>query len=218
MCGTCRAHACGTSSAMGVSRSVQETSGARTADSMRSPGPVLRATPIERMMALAIAGSGPPRTDTRGRDEEATSSHAVLRAPQARHEPQQGAKEAMHKIHWFVAILSEVMATTALKAVGVIHEAVSQPDRHSRYGSAFYFLSLCLETISIGAAYAVWSGLGTVLITLIGAVAYKQVLDVAAVVGIGLIVLGVLVLNVFFQDGGPLRDILRSYARTSGNG
>ncbi len=101
----------------------------------------------------------------------------------------------MHKIHLFVAIVSEVMATTALKSSESFTRPVPSLMVILGYGSAFYFLSLCLETISIGAAYAVWSGLGTVLITLIGAVAYKQVLDPAAIVGIALIVLGVLVLN-----------------------
>lgn len=106
----------------------------------------------------------------------------------------------MHKIHLVLAILSEVIATTALKA----SESFTRPFPSLvvilGYGSAFYFLSLCLESISVGAAYAAWSGLGTVLITLIGAVAYKQVLDVAAVVGIALIVLGVLILNVYSKS------------------
>ena len=65
------------------------------------------------------------------------------------------------------------------------------------YGLAFYFLALTLKTLPVGIAYAVWAGAGTALITLVGWVVFEQVLDIAAIVGIGLIVSGVVVLNVF---------------------
>ena len=65
------------------------------------------------------------------------------------------------------------------------------------YGVAFYCLSLSLRTIPIGIVYAIWSGSGVALIALIGWLVYGQVLDLAAVVGLALIVAGVIVLNLF---------------------
>jgi small multidrug resistance pump len=63
------------------------------------------------------------------------------------------------------------------------------------YGLAFYFLSLTLRTIPVGIAYAVWSGVGIVLVSIVGWVLYGQRLDAAAFAGIGLIAAGVVVLN-----------------------
>ena len=68
------------------------------------------------------------------------------------------------------------------------------------YGIAFYFLSLALRGIPVGIAYAVWSGVGIVLISVIGWIAFGQRLDAAAVLGIGLIMAGVIVLNVFSRS------------------
>jgi small multidrug resistance pump len=65
------------------------------------------------------------------------------------------------------------------------------------YGASFYFLSLVLQSIPIGVAYALWAGLGIVLITLVGAVVFGQKMDLAAILGIALIVSGVVVLRVF---------------------
>jgi small multidrug resistance pump len=65
------------------------------------------------------------------------------------------------------------------------------------YGVAFYFLSLTLKTLPVGIAYAVWSGLGVVLVSLVGLIFLGQSIDIAGAVGIGLIVAGVAVLNLF---------------------
>jgi small multidrug resistance pump len=65
------------------------------------------------------------------------------------------------------------------------------------YGVAVYFLSLVLKTIPVGIAYAIWSGLGIVLISVIGLVLFQQKLDLAAIIGMGLIIAGVVVINVF---------------------
>lgn len=65
------------------------------------------------------------------------------------------------------------------------------------YGLAFYFLSLTLKTIPVGIAYAVWSGIGVTLVALIGWLVFGQKLDFAAVAGMGLIIAGVIVLNLF---------------------
>ena len=65
------------------------------------------------------------------------------------------------------------------------------------YGASFYFLSLVLQTIPIGVAYALWAGLGIVLITIVGAAVFGQTMDLPAILGIALIISGVVVLRVF---------------------
>ena len=69
------------------------------------------------------------------------------------------------------------------------------------YMLAFYFLSLTLETIPIGIAYAIWSGVGVASITIVSVVAFNQKIDLSAVIGIGLIIIGVVVLRVFSDAG-----------------
>lgn len=96
-----------------------------------------------------------------------------------------------------VAIVSEVIATSALKAAEEFTRPWPSLIVVVGYASAFYFLTLTLRTIPIGIAYAIWSGVGVALITLVGWVLYKQTLDLPAFIGIGLIVSGVVVLNVF---------------------
>ena len=93
------------------------------------------------------------------------------------------------------AILSEVIATSSLKASNGFTKLVPSLAVVIGYGAAFYFLSQTLKTIPVGVAYAIWSGLGTVLIALVGFVLYKQRLDAAAVAGMALIIAGVLVMN-----------------------
>lgn len=96
-----------------------------------------------------------------------------------------------------LAIVSEVVGTSALKAA----EGFSRPGPSllvvGGYASAFYFLSLTLKTIPVGVAYAIWSGAGIALIALIAWFFYGQRLDLPAVIGLLLIVAGVVVLNVF---------------------
>lgn len=100
-----------------------------------------------------------------------------------------------------VAILAEVVATTTLKA----SEGFTRPWPSlvvvAGYACAFYFLSLTLRTIPVAVAYAVWSGIGIALVALAGLVFYGQKLDAAGIVGIGLIVAGVLVLNLLSRSG-----------------
>jgi len=93
------------------------------------------------------------------------------------------------------AIVAEVLGTSALKASAGFSRLVPSCVVVVGYAAAFYFLSLTLRHIPVGVAYAVWSGAGTVLITLIGVFAFRQKLDLAGVCGIALIVAGVLVLN-----------------------
>jgi small multidrug resistance pump len=68
------------------------------------------------------------------------------------------------------------------------------------YSVAFYFLSLTLKSIPVGIAYAIWSGVGTVLITIVGVVVFNQRLDVPAIVGLSLILIGVLVINLYSKS------------------
>ena len=96
-----------------------------------------------------------------------------------------------------LAIISEVIATSSLKAAEGFTKAVPSVVVIVGYGLSFYLLSLTLKTIPIGITYAIWSGVGLALITLVGWVVYHQTLDTAAMVGIGLIVSGVLVIHLF---------------------
>jgi small multidrug resistance pump len=99
-----------------------------------------------------------------------------------------------------VAILAEVIGTSALKASDGFSQLLPSIVVIVGYGVAFFCLSLTLRQMPIGIAYAVWSGAGTALIALIGVVLYKQRLDMPAMIGIALIVIGVLVLNLFSKS------------------
>ena len=103
----------------------------------------------------------------------------------------------MQFVYLAVAILAEVVATSALKATNGF--TVLRPSLVVilGYGTSFYFLSLALRSINIGIAYALWSGLGIVLISALGWLLYRQALDAAAVIGMGLIVAGVGVIFLF---------------------
>ena len=94
-----------------------------------------------------------------------------------------------------IAIVGEVIATSALKSSDGFTKFVPSVIVVTGYGAAFYFLSITLKTIPVGIAYAVWSGLGVVLVTAVAWVLHGQKLDSWGFVGIGLIVSGVAVLN-----------------------
>ncbi len=96
-----------------------------------------------------------------------------------------------------IAIVSEVVATSALKASNGFSRLWPSLVVCAGYGCAFYFLSLTMKTIPVGVIYAIWSGVGIALIALIGWVFFKQSLDTPAIIGMLLIVAGVVVLNVF---------------------
>jgi small multidrug resistance pump len=96
-----------------------------------------------------------------------------------------------------IAIGSEVIATSNLKAAEGFTRLWPSVIVVCGYAAAFYFLSLSLRTIPVGIAYAVWSGAGTALIVIIAWLMLGQKLDAAALVGIGMIIGGVIVLNVF---------------------
>lgn len=96
-----------------------------------------------------------------------------------------------------LAIVAEVIATSALKASAGFSRLLPSLLVLGGYGVAFYFLSLTLGSIPVGVAYAVWSGVGIVLISVAGWLVYGQQLDGAALAGIGLILAGVLVIQLF---------------------
>lgn len=96
-----------------------------------------------------------------------------------------------------VAIVAEVIATTALRASDGFTQLWPSIISIVGYVVAFYFLSLTLRTMPVGVAYAIWSGVGIVLISLAGWVIYKQLLDLPALIGMGLIMAGVVVINLF---------------------
>ncbi|MGA0611000.1 DMT family transporter [Caldimonas sp. KR1-144] len=96
-----------------------------------------------------------------------------------------------------VVIVAEVVATTALKASDGFSRLGPSAVVVVGYGLAFYLLALTLRSIPIGVTYAVWSGVGIALIALIGWLVYGQRLDAGALVGMGLIVAGVLVIQLF---------------------
>lgn len=101
-----------------------------------------------------------------------------------------------------IAITAEVVATSALKASLGFTRLGPSLVVVAGYGVAFYCLSLTLNSFPLGVVYAVWSGVGLVLITLVGLLVYGQRLDAGAVVGIALIAAGVVVLNVYSGVAG----------------
>ncbi len=101
---------------------------------------------------------------------------------------------------WFllgIAIVAETIATSSLKASEGFTRLWPSVLVVLGYGLAFYFLSLTLRVIPVGVAYAVWSGVGIVLVTLIGWFLFGQKLDIPALIGIAFIMAGVIIMNVF---------------------
>lgn len=96
-----------------------------------------------------------------------------------------------------IAIASEVCATSFMKLSEGFTRPVPSIVTAIGYAVAFYFLSLTLKTVPTGIAYAIWSGVGIVLITTIAWVFQGQKLDAAAIAGMALIIAGVVVMNVF---------------------
>lgn len=105
----------------------------------------------------------------------------------------------MPKTYMFLvfAIAAEVVGTSALQASQQFSRLLPSLLVVVAYGASFYLLALTLKVLPVGVVYAVWSGLGIVLIALIGWVVFGQKLDLPALLGIGLILAGVLVLHLF---------------------
>ena len=108
----------------------------------------------------------------------------------------------MHYCYLVLAIVCEVVATTALKAADGFRAPGPTLLVLVGYTAAFYLLSLTLRTMPVGIAYAIWSGIGQVLVMVLAFILYRQSLDVPALLGIALILSGVLVLAIF-SDSMP---------------
>ncbi|AZM97206.1 DMT family transporter [Vreelandella venusta] len=100
-------------------------------------------------------------------------------------------------VYLVLAIVAEVIATSALKSSVGFTRPLPSIMVVVGYGVAFYLLSLVLRTLPVGIAYAIWAGLGIVLVTLVGIVVFGEKPDLPAVIGISLIVAGVVILQVF---------------------
>ncbi len=107
---------------------------------------------------------------------------------------------ALNYLYLFIAIVAEVIATSCLKLSENFTRLGPSVATVVGYAVAFYFLSLTLRAIPTGIAYAIWSGTGIVLISLVGWLVLGQRLDAAAIAGMGLIVAGVVVINVFSKS------------------
>ena len=110
----------------------------------------------------------------------------------------------MNGLAWLaIAIVAEVIATTALKAADGFVRLGPSLITVAGYVIAFWCMSHAIRTVPVGLAYAIWSGAGIILITAIAWVLYKQALDAPALIGMGLILAGVLVINVFSKTAPP---------------
>ncbi len=103
----------------------------------------------------------------------------------------------MHYFYLMIAIIAEVVATSALKAADEFTNLVPSLIVILGYVVAFYCLMLSLREIPLGVAYAIWSGVGIVLVAVVGYFYYKQSLDIPAIMGIALIILGVFTIQLF---------------------
>jgi small multidrug resistance pump len=104
----------------------------------------------------------------------------------------------MGYLYLFIAIVGEVIATTYLKSTNNFTEFLPTTYVVIGYGTAFYFMMLAMKTIPIAITYSIWAGIGISAITILGALKYKEIPDMLAILGLLLIILGVIIL-VFFS-------------------
>ncbi|WP_299045185.1 SMR family transporter [uncultured Tateyamaria sp.] len=103
----------------------------------------------------------------------------------------------LHYIYLIVAVAAETIGTTALQASDQFTRVWPTVIVVVAYGFAFFFLGIALKYIPVGIAYAMWSGLGIILIALIGFAVFGQRLDLPAVLGLGMIIAGIVVIQLF---------------------
>ncbi|ALN20877.1 small multidrug resistance protein [Ectopseudomonas mendocina] len=101
-----------------------------------------------------------------------------------------------------IAIAAEVIATTSMKAIDGFNKPLPLLLVVGGYAIAFWMLILVVRTIPVGIAYAIWAGLGIVLVSIAAMFIYQQKLDLPAILGMGLIVSGVVVIQLFSQSTG----------------
>ncbi|WP_137700513.1 DMT family transporter [Marimonas lutisalis] len=102
-------------------------------------------------------------------------------------------------VYLFIAILTETIGTTALQASHQFTRLAPSLLVVVAYGASFWFMAMALKTMPVGLVYAIWSGLGIVFIAMIGYLVFQQRLDLPAVLGIGLIMAGIVVIQLFSQ-------------------
>lgn len=105
-------------------------------------------------------------------------------------------------VYLAIAIIAEVAATSALKASHEFTRLIPSLIVVAGYAVAFYFMTLTIRTLPVGITYAIWAGLGIVLISIMAAVLYREIPDVPTMIGMGLIILGVGVIHVYSDIGG----------------
>lgn len=103
----------------------------------------------------------------------------------------------MTYLYLFMAILAEVIATSALKSAEGFTKLGPSLLVVLGYGVAFYLLSLVLRHMTVGIAYAIWSGVGIVLVALVGFVVFREMPDTPAIIGMSMIIAGVTVIHTF---------------------
>lgn len=109
----------------------------------------------------------------------------------------------IYQMHWLIliiAIVFEVIGTAALKSSEGVTRLIPSVIMIISYGAAIFMLSLVLKTIPMGIGYGLWSGVGIILITVVGWYFYQQQLDLAALIGIGFICVGVVIIQVFSKS------------------
>ena len=107
----------------------------------------------------------------------------------------------MGYLYLLIAIVGEVIATTYLKSTNNFTEVMPTTYVVTGYGIAFYFMMLAMKTLPVAITYSIWSGVGISAITILGALKYKEVPDLMALIGISLIIIGVIIL-VFYSKMG----------------
>jgi small multidrug resistance pump len=103
----------------------------------------------------------------------------------------------MHYVYLGIAIVAETIATSTLKATDGFRRPLPTLVVAIGYGVAFFLLSIVVKSLPVGVVYAIWSGAGIVLVAIVGLIWLNQSLDLAAMLGIALILIGVIVINLF---------------------
>ncbi len=96
-----------------------------------------------------------------------------------------------------IAIIVEVIAASALKASEGFTRPIPTAIVIIGYLTAFYLLTVIVKTLPVGITYAIWAGMGIVLVAIVSAIMYKQMPDLPAIMGMGLIIIGVIIINAF---------------------
>jgi small multidrug resistance pump len=107
--------------------------------------------------------------------------------------------------HWLalaIAIVAEVIATSTMKATNEFTRFWPSLVVVLGYGTGFYFMTISMRVLPIGIMYALWSGVGILVVSIMGWVIYRQALDIPAIIGMSFIVAGVVIINVFSKSIG----------------